>query len=121
MTDDEKSKEREAILARRRFFVASALAGMVTTACTPQPCLNIAEPRSPDAPDGATEGIAGAPGAAGAPATSDDAGTPPVGTTDPPAATDAGGPPPIPPTVCLKVAPPPPHVCLEFAEPPSKK
>lgn len=121
MTDEKNRRERELILARRRFFVASALAGVVTTACTPQPCLNVAEPARPPEEGGTVEGAggsAGAPGAAGAPGTTEpDAGAAPVSTNDPPPP-DAGS---IPPTVCLKVAPPPPHVCLEFAEPPEKK
>lgn len=123
MTDEKSRKEREIILARRRFFVASALATVVTTACTPRPCLNVAEPQSPDGgvPED-TNGSAGATGGAGAPPVIEpDAGetTPPTSTGDPQSAPDAGpGPPPL---VCLKVAPPPPHVCLEIAEPPSKK
>jgi hypothetical protein len=121
MTDEKNRRERELILARRRFFVASALAGVVTTACTPQPCLNVAEPPRPEeggTPEEATGGSAGTTGAAGAPgSTESDAGTDPVGTKDP-TPPDAGT---IPPKVCLKVAPPPPHVCLEFAEPPEKK
>jgi hypothetical protein len=117
VTDEKNRRERELILARRRFFVASALAGVVTTACTPQPCLNVAEPPTREPEEGgtseATGGSAGATGAAGAPgSTEPDAGAEPVGTKAPPP--DAGG---IPPKVCLKVAPPPPHVCLEFAEP----
>jgi hypothetical protein len=114
MTDEKNRRERELILARRRFFVASALASVVTTACTPQPCLNVAEPARPPEDGGPLQGEGGGAGAPGT--TEPDADAGPVGTTDP-SPVDAGT---IPPTVCLKVAPPPPHVCLEFAEPPEK-
>lgn len=112
------ARDRDAILARRRFFVASAMAGVVVTACDrvgpqvcleqaplptdaggssvspeaespPRPCLEIAEP--------AREEDAGA-------ARVEDAGqkAPQPCLSVPRQPRDAAP----PPTVCLKVAPP---------------
>jgi len=93
MSDPGNKRERELILARRRFFVASALAGVVSACEQPaaQPCLNVAIPLR-------------------------DAGARP--TPVPSTSDSAMVAPPPPPEVCLEVAQPPPQVCLEFAEPP---
>jgi hypothetical protein len=99
VSGDRNRRERELILARRRFFVASALASVgVVGACQPQPCLNVAEPpRSEAGPDPSVPDE-----------TPPDEGQPDAGES---------------PQVCLSVPQakpksPPPHVCLEFAEPP---
>jgi hypothetical protein len=86
MSNDDKPRDRDAILARRRFFVASAVAGVVATACErspmvclevapvpasgadagppPRPCLEIPPPD--DASSAATENAAGSDAAADA-------------------------------------------------------
>lgn len=55
MADEEKrGKDRDAILARRRFFVASAMASVVATACDrgPMVCLEVAPVPTAGSPDG---------------------------------------------------------------------
>ena len=81
---------RQLILARRQFFIASALAGVSLTACDrqPQPCLDISTvPIDPVPVDSST-----------------------------PTATTASAHPSTAPTVCLDM-PAEPHVCLEMAMP----
>jgi hypothetical protein len=125
---DQKKPDRDAILARRRFFVASAMAGVVVAACDragpqvcleqmppptdagpssapdserpPQPCLEIPPPVNEDA--GSTTSVEDATDAG------KDAGKiekPPQPCLTPMRPRDAGPPAP-PPQVCLKVAPP---------------
>src|SRR5688572_18773734 len=74
--DAREDEDREAILARRARFVATALVGLTGMAgCdpTPQPCLNIAEVRPSAAPQACLK--VGAPSEPPAPAPSSDAGT----------------------------------------------
>lgn len=86
-TPDDDAIDREAILARRARFVATALVGItVLPACdpTPHPCLNIA----PAPTASSTSPSASAAASASAPDAGND---------------DAGAPQP-----CLEIAPPPP-------------
>jgi len=114
-------RDRETILARRRFFVASAIASVVATGCdkvTPQPCL---EP--PLATDAANPNVCLAyPGprdAALPEPTDDDAGSDAsVGLAEPPDAAE--------PTPCLSVVRhrdggPGPRICLSPPRLPDKK
>jgi hypothetical protein len=102
---------RDVILARRKFFVASALAG-VAFGCSgkkPNVCLDMAQP----APETSTQ-PAPVPQPTGAPQPT---GEPQVCLSAPAPCLDM---PPPEPTVCLDVPPPQPHVCLEFADPKRK-
>ncbi|MEZ4219482.1 MAG: hypothetical protein R3B13_01045 [Polyangiaceae bacterium] len=125
--DDSESRvtgDREAILVRRKFFVASALAGLALTACDdkagkPTVCLNVAEPvkdsgtaqpcLEPVPPPTASNTEEQAPSVC-------------LKVAMPPE--PSAGPAPTKPTVCLKVAPPPdeqdrdaqPRVCLRMAK-----
>jgi hypothetical protein len=99
-------EDRRAILARRKFFVASAMAGIAVSGCKsePQVCLKVATPPGPSAQPTAGPG----------PTTSEDASTIEpqvcleVAAPDVPRETDAGPdePPPPEPRPCLKIAPP---------------
>ncbi len=121
-SDEEPSakRDRSSILARRKFFIASALAGITAASCNtkePQVCLKTPAP---------TEGTEEAPAETDPPdvsptaePTSAPSGSAPVASADPPP------PPPPEPQVCLKVpAPSPtndkpkPQVCLRVAAPP---
>lgn len=126
MADDEKrGRDKDAILARRRFFIASAVAGVVATSCdrSPMVCLEVAPvPTSPGSGGGlppprpCLEVLP--PEDASTPA-SEDAG---IGAAD-----DAGKTSDKSPQPCLSVpAPrdasaPPPQVCLKVARPKSDK
>ncbi|MBX3127777.1 MAG: hypothetical protein KF718_13720 [Polyangiaceae bacterium] len=105
---DERERDRQAILARRRYFVASALASIAAAGCdkAPQPCLeppliasgttSAEPPHSPFTPCLEPPSIEQPPATADAAAASADAGRP-----------KAIVPPPAPtrPMVCLR--PPP--------------
>ncbi|MCA9710235.1 MAG: hypothetical protein KDK70_30625 [Myxococcales bacterium] len=58
MTDDDSRSDRDAILARRRRFVAAALTGLTTsTLATACPCLKVAQPEpEPEPSTGEGEG-----------------------------------------------------------------
>ncbi len=72
MTDDSDRHDRDAILARRRRFVAAALGGLTTsTLATACPCLDVAGPMPPETEtegetQGETDNATGATGATGA-------------------------------------------------------
>src|SRR5262245_34616030 len=97
--------DRDAILARRRILVVSALAGAVATSCKSQPCLNIAMPPSDASP------VTTAP----------DAGTSPdaSGTQDAESAAVDAGEADAKPHPCLGASPPP-QVCLKVGRPPTE-
>ena len=95
--------DKQAILKRRRFFIASAMAGFAAANCGPQTCLSPAvEPRTatpqvqPTTPEGETANDAGGD-ATDADANADGDAQPPL------SAEDSGAAPP---------EPPPPQVCL---------
>ncbi len=122
--DDDKqkpkspSRDRDAILARRKFFIASALAGIAATSCDKEPkvCLNIAQPQREDA-------AAPMPCLEALPKPQPEAQAAPPASATPTASTPAPDPTkPSEPSVCLKVAAPPkpaprPRVCLKVAMP----
>jgi hypothetical protein len=101
MADNE---DRAAVLARRKYFIASALAGIATVACDrPAVCLDVVA-----APTGSTTPTTES--ASATPSTSTDAPKPPH-TAD---AEEVDAAPPMP---CLEIAPQPPpstmpRVCL---------
>ncbi|HMR09102.1 MAG TPA: hypothetical protein PKA88_25150 [Polyangiaceae bacterium] len=118
----EAKRDRASILARRKFFIASALAGITAASCNnkePQVCLKVMSEHEPDA---------------GAPqpcldiltAEDKDSAAPLVSAVPEPAPSALPPSPPSPePKVCLKVALPPkdepsPKVCLRFAAPPKE-
>lgn len=126
-------KPREIILERRKFFIASAVAGLAWSSCNrsePQPCLSqpmvCLSPMPIEEVDGGTridagdDATANEPADAGAPANS--AGVDPSGTrsVDTSAAAsgsaDAGVPKPPPPAP--KPPTPVPRPCLKMAVPP---
>ena len=92
---------REAILERRKFFVASALAGLALSGCekkpAPHPCLS--EPMVCLSPVLVETPDAGSEDAGAEDADTDDAGSD--------AKVDGGEAKPPPPRVCLEMAPPP--------------
>jgi hypothetical protein len=108
----DRKDDRQAILARRRFFVASALAGLASAQCDNpfRPCLEVASPPGrPDAavaPPAATT-AAGAQDAAPPQPCLEIAPTPPdASAIAPPAPAPTPATPEHPPQVCLKVAVP---------------
>jgi hypothetical protein len=130
-------EDRDAILARRAFFIAGAVAGLTMAACEPKadpvPCLSVAlvdggstneitDAGEQVAIDGGSD--AGAPGPAGgdagaADAAPTDAGLPPLLPVDG-SVGDGGKPLPQP---CLRMAPPkkpPPQPCLSVKPPETK-
>ena len=125
--DEKRDRDRERILARRKFFIASAVAGMTMSSCDKaQPCLNVAAPvqdsGSPPRPCLKVAPQATAVQDAGAPSPA------PAASSAAPAPTaerDAKAP-PAPPRPCLKVAPQKPkdddkpRPCLRVASPPKK-
>ncbi len=112
------SRDRDAILARRKFFIASALAGIAATSCDKDPkvCLNIAQPQREDA-------AAPMPCLEPPPKPQPEAQAEPTASASPTASTPVPDPTKPPePSVCLKVAEPPkpaprPRVCLKVAVP----
>jgi hypothetical protein len=125
--DEPSGKAREVILERRKFFIASALAGLAWSSCKgsePQPCLSepmvcLSAPplEQPDASiDGGDDAGADQPVDAGAPANS--GGVDEQGATAASSSADAGAPkpPPPPPTPPR----PPPRPCLKMIMPPDK-
>ncbi|MFO0567241.1 MAG: hypothetical protein U0263_16405 [Polyangiaceae bacterium] len=120
---DGADRDRETVLARRKFFVASALAGVVAAGCErpgPFVCLEPAAP--PPTPDGGPSEAGGSVEPPPqvcleyAPPLREDAAAP-----APSESTGSVAPPPdaAPPEPCLRVAPePPPRVCLKV---PAKK
>jgi hypothetical protein len=112
-------RDRASILARRKFFIASALAGITAASCNnkePQVCLKVASEYEPET---------GAPEPCLAVQPEEDKDSAVVAAPSAPAPTQTTDPEPAPtqePQVCLKVAPPPPDpspkVCLRFAAPP---
>jgi hypothetical protein len=129
-------EDRDAILARRAFFIAGAVAGLTMAACEPRadpvPCLSVAlvDAGSGNEITDAGEQVAiDGGGDAGAPPPAGDAGAADA------APTDAGLPPLLPvdgsvgdggkplPQPCLRMVPPkkpPPQPCLSVKPPESK-
>jgi hypothetical protein len=114
--------DRASILARRKFFIASALAGITAASCNnkePQVCLKVMSEHEPDA---------GAPQPCLDVLTEEDkdSAAPLVSAVPEPTPSAIPQPTPSPePKVCLKVALPPkeepsPKVCLRFAAPPKE-
>ncbi len=112
MSDDDKKRKqaRDVILARRQFFIASAMAGVALGGCDRNPavCLDVAvEP---------TPGSSLGPGTPSASTT--------VATPEPSVAPTACLDMPVEPSICLAVpmpndsAEPAPRVCLKRAPPP---
>ncbi len=115
MTDE---RDRQSILARRRFFVASALAGIAAAGCdnkAAQPCLKVASPPVADA-------APASPPTATAPESEGDAGAPqPCLSPLPPPTTDSDAQaivdPPAPSARPAQPEPPKPLPCLKVAIP----
>lgn len=125
MSDGKDSDARALILARRQFFIASALAGVAIAGCDgPQPCLDVA-PVDPPTPDPAPPTSSAASSAAKPepsvvpqPAVCLEMAPVPERTAQPSATTGAA--PQPAPRVCLKKVPPPkptPKVCLKKLPP----
>ena len=139
MTKGSDDKAREAIIRRRRrFVIASTMAGIVTSGCeNPQPCLNVARPPSGSSTEAPQPCLnvappprdAGAGDADASDADAADAGTSDAGTTprvclkirlpedagSPDATKDAGA------GSSDKPVKPAPKVCRKFASPPVTK
>lgn len=130
MSDSDRDADaRERILARRQFFIASALAGVAMTGCKPEPCLDVApvDPprpeRQPSASTSASTTAAADPSVPPEPNVCLE--MPPAPPTHPsatPSASATAGAPPPAPRVCLNKVPvprPSPKVCLKKMPPPT--
>ncbi len=131
-----EEQDRDAILARRARFVATALIGIsVLPACDPfarsQPCLSIEPVRTgePDAGQDPKPMPCLSPVPDPPPSASSDpppqpcleiAPQPPPSASNSGGAPDAGAPPPPPPQPCLSVVRPPPQPCLTPVRRPEK-
>ena len=139
MTKDSKKTRALILMRRRRFVIASAVAGISMTGCDDEPsvCLNIAEPTvclkvsQPEDEDGDQDAGSKDAGSKDTDAKDTDAkdtdakdtDAKDAGTTPGKAADndDAGAdPPPPPPKPKPKPKPPRPRVCLRYAPPKSK-
>lgn len=112
--DDQTDPDREAILARRRRFIALAISGLATGACKtpPQPCLNMVVPEGGEG----GEGDEGAEPSTGGPIVEDpgqpvDDGSNAEGDTSGTEAETGEPPAEPPPQPCLRVKPKP-QPCL---------
>jgi hypothetical protein len=114
--DSDDKKAREAILARRRFFIASALTGVTMSACDSRPAVCLSPPPDPEPTDTQPQVCLSQPipqqPDAGVTEEPDAGEAADGGVSEAPDAGDGGVPRP-----CLSVVQPQPSVCLKIAPP----